>query len=296
MPRPFADLMDPDPLDPAANRWEFLIKVGSGVTLAVAGYGVVVWFVFADAQDRSAFGDMFGGISAIFSALAFAGLIYTILLQRHDLALQRQEIAETRTEIAGQREQLERQSGIFDLQQFESTFFQLLSLHHEIVRSLYISSASPAEGRAVLQRVHERLLATHSDRRGQMAERDPLEVVRTVWVDTAGLSGHFPDLLTHYFRNLFQVAQFVDDSRISQKQLYMRFLRAQLSGRELFLLFFYALGPEPVRVYYRDLIQRYGLLESLPPGNLGFDELRLYLSDAYGDNSELRRMAGGDLP
>ena len=42
---------------------------------------------------------MFGAVNALFSGLAFAGLIIAILLQRQELQLQREELAETRKEI-----------------------------------------------------------------------------------------------------------------------------------------------------------------------------------------------------
>lgn len=48
---------------------------------------------------RGTFGDMFGATNALFSGLAFAGIIFTILLQRKELALQRQELMDTREEL-----------------------------------------------------------------------------------------------------------------------------------------------------------------------------------------------------
>jgi hypothetical protein len=49
--------------------------------------------------DRSAFGEMFGGLNTFFSGLAFAGVIYAILLQRKELKLQREELELTRNEL-----------------------------------------------------------------------------------------------------------------------------------------------------------------------------------------------------
>jgi uncharacterized protein (DUF3084 family) len=43
---------------------------------------------------------MFGATNALFSALAFAGVLYTIHLQREELGLQRQELEQTRLELA----------------------------------------------------------------------------------------------------------------------------------------------------------------------------------------------------
>ena len=51
---------------------------------------VLIWTVSAVAiiygmdnwSNRGTFGDLFGAVNALFSGLAFAGLIYTIVLQR----------------------------------------------------------------------------------------------------------------------------------------------------------------------------------------------------------------------
>jgi hypothetical protein len=62
--------------------------------------GAAIYFAFDDWADRGTFGDMFGAVNALFSGLAFAGVIYTILLQRHELALQRKELELTREELS----------------------------------------------------------------------------------------------------------------------------------------------------------------------------------------------------
>jgi hypothetical protein len=42
--------------------------------------------------DRGDFGDYFGSLNTIFAGLAFAGVIWAIILQKRELALQRQEV------------------------------------------------------------------------------------------------------------------------------------------------------------------------------------------------------------
>lgn len=59
-----------------------------------------IYFGFNNWSERGAFGDLFGSINALFSGLAFAGLIVAILLQRQELQLQREELQETRQELA----------------------------------------------------------------------------------------------------------------------------------------------------------------------------------------------------
>lgn len=53
-------------------------------------------------ESLGVYGDFFGSINTFVSALAFAGLIYTIVLQRADLRLQREELQLTRDEIKRQ--------------------------------------------------------------------------------------------------------------------------------------------------------------------------------------------------
>ena len=67
-----------------------------GVFVVWALGGLAAW----QTADPGKTGDIFGAINALFSGLAFAGIIYTILLQRKELALQREELAATRDELA----------------------------------------------------------------------------------------------------------------------------------------------------------------------------------------------------
>ena len=46
------------------------------------------------------FGDSFGAVNALFSGLALAGVIVTLLMQRRELSLQREELTLTRKELA----------------------------------------------------------------------------------------------------------------------------------------------------------------------------------------------------
>ena len=60
---------------------------------------ILIIFGLDSWSDRGTFGDLFGAVNALFSGLAFAGLIYTIVLQKQDLELQRNEIALNRAEL-----------------------------------------------------------------------------------------------------------------------------------------------------------------------------------------------------
>ena len=68
---------------------------------AITYIGIVtISKVAPDWPTRGIIGDSFGLLNALYSGLAFAGLIYAILLQRQDLALQREELSLTRVELS----------------------------------------------------------------------------------------------------------------------------------------------------------------------------------------------------
>ena len=56
---------------------------------------LVIGWVLDDWTVRGTFGDLFGAVNALFSGLAFAGLIYTIVLQRREIEANREEIKKT---------------------------------------------------------------------------------------------------------------------------------------------------------------------------------------------------------
>ncbi len=77
-----------------------ILVVAVGIVLLWAGVAMAAYFLLPDWASRGQFGDVFGAVNALFSGLAFAGLIFAILLQREDLELQRQELTLTRQELS----------------------------------------------------------------------------------------------------------------------------------------------------------------------------------------------------
>jgi hypothetical protein len=75
--------------------------------LIITGFSVIIvlwlasWLLLIVDEPvvRGTTGDMFGAVNALFSGLAFAGIIITILLQRKELSLQRDELILTREEL-----------------------------------------------------------------------------------------------------------------------------------------------------------------------------------------------------
>lgn len=65
--------------------------IALGIFLIWAGSAVAI-YKWVGHDDRGTFGDMFGAVNALFSGFAFAGLIYTIAVQRQELQTQSKSI------------------------------------------------------------------------------------------------------------------------------------------------------------------------------------------------------------
>lgn len=78
-----------------------IMKIGGFVALGIVGSVIFTyWLMSGKSKDElEAFSSMFGGLNTLFSGLALAGIILTILLQKNELTLQRQELVETREEL-----------------------------------------------------------------------------------------------------------------------------------------------------------------------------------------------------
>ena len=62
-------------------------------------YGIILRWFFGEWDNSGVFGDSFGGINSLFSGLAFAGIIITILIQSEELKLQREMLEEQKNEM-----------------------------------------------------------------------------------------------------------------------------------------------------------------------------------------------------
>ncbi len=87
---------------PAKNdKRPFTALIGMSLVVLLMWIGSVIIMLAAapDWGTRGTMGDSFGAINALFSGLAFAALIYTIILQREEIKLNRNEIELNRKEL-----------------------------------------------------------------------------------------------------------------------------------------------------------------------------------------------------
>lgn len=278
------------------SKWFGTIALS--VLLFCVGYG----FVLSGCEERGTFGDMFGAVGALFSGLAFAGVIVTMLqqsetlkLQRKDLRNQTEAIELQRQEIANTNKELQEQNKTIRLQRFENTFFNMLEMQQEILKSVTVF-------RDYLHRSY-----TNGEKE-ELRNRDELHghsAISKLWEDflfarkndkgRTNAINHFESYLSDkryivpYFRQIFQIVTFVDKSdnlTLDEKHRYIGIIRDTLSSDEISLIFYYVISKSDNQ-RYKQLIEKYALFEHIgdsvlvDPNHRGLYEDGAYRSMPY---------------
>lgn len=248
----------------------------------LTSWGLISNFIEAPG-DRGVFGDMFGAVNSLFSGLAFAGLIYTILLQKNELGLQRQELELTRRELKGQKEAMEAQNKQIELQSFEGTFFQMLKLHNELLDSIEFRNRNDGSYKArdcfsiVWKEKRDKLTRSYCDN-----SKERREEIKTGYSE---LWDMYESNFGHYFRSLYTIIKFIDNAKIENRKHYANIVRAQLSSHELLLMYYNCIYFDASK--FKPFIEKYALLKHLP----GFEiqekmDFDFYKSSAFGSNCQ----------
>lgn len=221
---------------------------------------LLVWFLawamlplfFGWPENAGASGDMFGSISSLFSGLAFAGLIITLVLQKAELSLQRRELQETRQE--------------FERQRFENRYFSTINLLNEHIANIQLPAeagtnpdSSGMRGGAVLEYFASELL---DELDGNMGVQAPVGVQIQQYLQLYDLLCE--PSLGPYFRLMYNCMRQIELSNATseEKELYSKILRAQLSSPEVKLLLFNCSthwGAD-----FKPIVEKYRLLKHLP--------------------------------
>jgi len=270
------------------------------VTITIIGLWILNYYLLKDLKeaDRGTLGDMFGSVNALFSGLALAGIILTILLQHKELKLQREELRETRTEFETQNETLK-------LQRFENTFFSILNLHHQIVsaidyryykkkekeRSIYMvkMTTTPEDKEAVT--ITGRDVFRHRYNLMLPKLKEHPEKYETIYMQ------YYWEAQTdfgHYFRNLYRMIKLVDQTdffydskKVSREEIlkikyrYTSIIRSQISDYELLWIFYNCLSENGIDKF-KPFIEQYSFFKNIPENLIAdINHKELYDSKAF---------------
>lgn len=271
-----------------------LVSPGGGAAIALIAcavfFGATWWAFHSYVGDEKPdhlgtrlndFGVFFGGVlGPALSAFSFLALVYTVLLQ---IALGE--------EAKGQSTR--------------ATFFEMVSLHNQIVKDITHEYTSVVdvpptanqsvgrmvevqvvlEGRKALHYFFDVGFRTYYLREVQRARQQPKFSVENF--DTVSFGNFYSVALNdigHYFRNLYRIFKFIDESDLSEKdkKSLAGLLRAQLSNSELALLFYN--GKALIGLKFKPLLEKYAMFENMNMGTLlEAESARDYKATAYGD-------------
>ena len=250
------------------------------------------FLLFLDTNCRGTFGDMFGAVNALFSGLAFSGLIVTLIMQHEELGLQRKELAQTNEELAAQREEFAAQTKTMKIQRFENTLFNMLSLQQDIVNGLYYLPKDGADytpeskGRYVFDVFYNKKITSFGNGlnsyvygvKGLIQDKNSPEEYRHV----SEIS-----IFDNYFRHLYRMLKYIDVSPLiddTERYDYACIVRAQLSDYELLMLFYNALNVDDNgELKFKQLIEKYAIFNNIRKEMLArkHEDYKLYHGGAY---------------
>ena len=249
------------------NFW----KVSSVLLLVFGVYGVFMVFLlwnepFENVPDKlreGTFGDSFGTLNALFSGLAFSGVLITLLMQRRDLSEAREQNSR---------------------QQTESQFYNMLNLQQQVVQAFDLhragSNAHTIQGRDCF-RDWGRKLKTRYDELGEKYKyQETLE--RSLEAYEKIMSAHQGDLGL-YYRSLYSIFRFIESAEHADRQGFAVVVRSLLSDYELVLLFYNCLSPKGEK--FRMYAVMYQLFDNLDVSLLPREEhVEFMRKEAYGRN------------
>ncbi|PLR61137.1 hypothetical protein QCBJ_23230 [Pseudomonas sp. QC2] len=287
-----------------------LMKVSFGVDLPFFGFNFV-----SQLSSLGQFGDFFGGVlNPMLSFMALLGVLYTVRTQGRELKEAREE-----NRIANRIQ--DKQTAVFERQNFESVFFRLIDVHSQIaerIRSRVDKYGATGFAIVVADVMDRFSSACSSHEFDELLKPEPqykqvkshLESLEVEWFKEAaehGIVGENRVLLSQYYRNFYQIFKLIDgykvyfDSESSdrsrrrrsrveyfQRRQYCNILRAQLSDDELKLLFFNCVtsSGDGLKRY----VEQYSLLKHLRTTEIfkGREHLlSMYDEAAYADYEKI---------
>lgn len=256
------------------------VLIGLAFAFGIIGFIVFITSIFyfkngeiidkTQKINSSKFGDfgsfISGAVGALWSLVGVILFYITLRLQRRELSLQRDELELTRGELQGQKDQMIQQNYTLRNQQFENTFFQLLSLYGSIVNSLDLRNSSKTvihSGRDCFESFYKKMgefLLNIVRANGKLSiDQASIEEVINAYEK---LYNTERSNMSHYFRTVYHIFKFIDRADIQDKKQYISITRAQLSSYEQVLIFYNCLHRNGVEKF-KPLIEKYAILKNI---------------------------------
>lgn len=254
-------------------------------------------------EQYGTFGDSYGSFNALFSALAFTAVFFSLLVQSRALKTTQKDMGQQQRQI--------------DLQNFNAQFFGLMELRNSKIMGL-LTTYSKKDVEARLKRDFPG--ATESELEELIQKEFPkkpdqgLQVFKRYTEDLMGyienygealtlevINNHFSEkwltyertfsvnyALLNYFKIVFQICKTIYSSNfldIKEKNEYKEVLTCLMSVQEYQILFLYGLCSKA----HKEQIEKYALLEEEYSPNLVRIGLAYYDRKAFGSNQDWKK-------
>lgn len=287
------------------KKKNYHVELGVSLLLVVIAIYFGSWGLlchYVDSADRGVFGDQFGAVNALFSGLAFAGLIYTIFLQHDELCCQRQELADNRKEMKCQTDEFKKENESLRIQRFENTFYNMLALQQQIVDSLIYQDVKKIIAKETSTAPDTILVSKENLIQREIKGRDVFRFAftesihdpkRNQYVGLAdamsreGMQAYVNyytcSYFDHYFRHFYTILKFIkqqDWLEWSEQYHYASRLRATLSRYELVWLFYNGLSENGCEKL-KPLMEEFSILKNIRPDLLTLCRENILLLESH---------------
>lgn len=237
------------------------------IVIICGGYGYFVLNygeVFANHSfvNTGAFGDSWGALTSIFSALGFCGILIT-LKQQSDSMIRFEEDSK-------KREKSEK------IRDFENSFFNMLNLLQVIIndmKTLGKNKESVKVGRAVFVYYYNgfKTSSNHETTLNLSKNFNSGELALESVIFSDAFESYFTSRsanFSHYYRFLYNMFKFITEADVPElsKKKYTSILRAQISNYELLILLYN--GNSTHGVNFSEYFEKYAIFDNLPVDKL----------------------------
>lgn len=235
-----------------------------------------------DFSQSGTFGDSWGALTSIFSALGFCGVLWTLKTQTD--SIRRVEEDNNRKEINEAR------------RDFENSFFNMLNLLQVIIKDMRvvnkITKEVHAEGRGIFiyffKPFRSQILQGNNFRVSKKNNQEELDgMAKAIGQQYMQHFHSRSQNLSHYYRFLFNTFKFIDEAEVNDadKKRYANILRAQISNYELLMLFYNCLSEDGRKFQY--YFEKYEVLDNLPVIKMAYkNHVLLVNKKCWGDNKQ----------
>lgn len=197
-------------------------------------------------KNLSKVGDAFNILNTFFTALAFIGLIVTILLQRKDLALQREELKLQREEMKRQCEEQKRQANEFEaqnrlmkIQQFESLFFKQLEYLDYLSKNIRVNENVGSDSfNEIVQIIKDSLIIINNPDlfKDQFSKNLHEKIIMNKKWRVFESNGNELLAWSNKFYFLIRYVNEIDFLNEKEKDIYLKTIMGNFSDRQKYLL------------------------------------------------------------